>query len=110
MTEAAAEELEGSCSGAANNSDLQTSGILPMLPMLDEDKELSSGKEEGSGDQVGSPQPPSNTTPYSLFPGANPGSATWQEQDLNRDMHCENDSATFFFTCHLRSQWTGFRI
>ena len=36
-----------------------------------------------------------------LFPGANPGSATWQEQDLNRDMHCGNDSATFFFDLSL---------
>ena len=94
MTGAAADELEESGSGGANTSDLETSGILPMLPMLGEDKELSSGEEEGSGDQVGSPQQPSNTTLYSHFPDANP--ATGQEQDLNRDMHCGNDSDTFF--------------
>jgi len=105
---AAAEESEGSGSGAANASDLETSGMLPMLPMLDEDEELSSGEEEGSGDPhadcwdtaLGHPDNRlSDTTLYSHCPEANP--ATWQEQDLGLDMHCGNDSATFFFDLSL---------
>ena len=101
---AAAEEVEGSSSGAANASEQETSGMLPMLPMLDEDEEVSPVEEEGSGDphadcwdtELGHPAVrPSDTDIYSHCPEANP--ATWQERDLGLDINCGNSSATFFF-------------